>query len=128
MIRWPTSGTEPPEDALPIMRLTWAHRASPETLKPNERRAAVVWANFFNVCTNISTKYVLDSWKVGTILTGHEGYSPHRQTVSQVMELVAELGKEHVKLRPVEDRNALVIDRSDFDAYVEDLPAEVAPL
>jgi len=48
-LRWPTSGTEPPEDALPIMRLTWAHRASPETLKPNERRAAVVWANFFDV-------------------------------------------------------------------------------
>lgn len=48
-LRLPTVDTEPPENALPIMRLTWAHRGSPETLQANDRRAAVVWSHFF-VC------------------------------------------------------------------------------
>lgn len=124
-LRSPTVDTEPPENALPIMRLTWAHRASPETLQANERRATVVWSHFFDVCSKTSTKYVLDSSKVGTIITGDEGDAPYRQTIRRVMELVDELGKEFVELRTVDDRNALVIDRVSFDEYVEDLSQEV---
>lgn len=116
---------EPAENALPIMRLTWAYRASPDTLQTNERRAAVVWSHFFDVCSKTQTKYVLDSSKVGTILTGDEGESPYRQTIRRVMELVNELGKEFVELRTVDDRNALVIDRASFDEYVEELSREV---
>ncbi|MDX1748467.1 MAG: hypothetical protein R3324_21240 [Halobacteriales archaeon] len=116
---------EPAANALPIMRLTWAYRGSPDTLQANERRAAVVWSHFFDVCSKTPTKYVLDSAKVGTILTGDEGESPYRQTIRRVMELVSELGREYVELRTVNDRNALVIDRDSFDEYVEELSQEV---
>lgn len=37
-----TGARKPPDAALPIMRLSWSAEAAPESLQPNEQRAAVV--------------------------------------------------------------------------------------
>lgn len=119
-----TGAQKPPDTALPIMRLSWSAEAAPESLKPNEQRAAVVWRSFFEACSRTPTKYVLDSTTVGTILTGHDGSAPYRTTVRRVMELIAEHGEDYIELTTVDGRNALVIDRQPFDRYVEELSEE----
>lgn len=120
-------GVEPPERALPIMRLAWTYRTSPDSLRANERRAAVVWRHFFDVCSKTPSKYVLDSNDVGTILTAEEDSAPYRQTIRRVMDLVADLGAQFIELEKVDGRNALVIDRVAFDDLVEELSEEDSP-
>ena len=120
----PTGDMLPSEKALPIMRLTWSFEATPEALSSNERRAAIVWKHFFEVCAKTPTKYVLDSNDVGTVLAADEGSAPYRQTVRRVMDRVADLGKEYIDLQKVDGRNALVIDRVEFERLAEELASE----
>ncbi|WP_331234230.1 hypothetical protein [Natronorarus salvus] len=116
----------PADRLLPIQQVTRTSEVDPSVLSANDRRAAVVWSNLFESCDRTPTKLVLDSSAVKTILQVSEGERPHNETVRRVMERVADLAGDLVSCEIHRTRKALVIDRAELAAFVDDIDERFA--
>lgn len=115
-----------PRTALPIMQVTRTYQSEPRSLTDTQRRAAIVWSEFFHFATTTQARHVLPSGEVKKILAAHDE-NTHRETRGRVMDLVAELGRQYIHVEQVNGQNALVIEREPFEAYAADLHEEVEP-
>lgn len=117
----PVSRDVDEELALPIQQLRRTQKVDVSRLSPNERRAATVWGAFFEESTATTTKHVLDSSTVRTILRQNEDETPHDETVRRAMRLVGELGREYVDLAKRKGQLTLVVERAPWEDYVAQL-------
>lgn len=110
-----------PADTLPIQQTVRTYQSDCGTLKANQRRAAIVWENFFDYCTHTQGKFVLHSGRLRNILRIEEGRDPYGADVGRVIDYLTDLSNGLVYEIERNRRRVLVIDEDEFRSFYEDL-------
>lgn len=121
-------GAGPAESLIPIQQMYNACKnGAGDTLKPNQRRAAMIWPHYRKYCDPSGGKLTLTSSKVVDILTDELGIDDtHPNTVKRVMKNLAKFSGKDEESRFIEfddekKVNRLQCDREDWVEVTEEM-------